>query len=292
MQALPNLPLERQLASILSANREGSYATQDKRGQVLGAAARALVAHCGLQKWENLKQKHMMFIVETWKAEDTGHRSINTKLSCLRWLVQKIGKANLVPRSNAELGVDAGPRHTRAGKVITENQFAQVLINAEDKRVQGMLLLARRLGMRFKEAALWRPNRDCDGSRVWIKRGTKGGRPRYLFIHNPGQVEAINWARSMVKAEDGCLIPKEFRTFEQWRQYVYRQLRAAGLGREGDRTFHDLRRTYLVERLKDLGTRMDRHRAAQLVAREAGHGRTEVLDWYVAAPDTELESAA
>src|SRR2546426_10242981 len=105
----PNLPLERQLISVLAQNREDSYATQRKRGTILGNVARKFHEKFGLQKWDNLGAKHVAHVVEAMKTEDRGRRGIEEKLSHLRWLVRKIGKANLVPRSNAALGVEPGP---------------------------------------------------------------------------------------------------------------------------------------------------------------------------------------
>jgi site-specific recombinase XerC len=283
MDRMPNLPLERQLISILAHNREDSYATQRKRGYVLAQAAGLIDERFGLQKWENLKERHVMDVVEAWKLEDEGRRSIEEKLSHLRWLVRKIGKANLVPRTNAALGVEPGPRHTRAGKVIPEDRFAQLLSAVSDDRVKAMMLLARYLGLRFKEASLFRPGRDWQGDRVWVKRGTKGGNPRYLFLHNPRQAEVLEAARRLAPGESS-LIPKDVQTYEEWRQSVYRILRAAGVGRATDQTFHDLRRTYLNERMAFLVYQkgMDREQAATLVAREAGHHRLEILEWYIA----------
>jgi hypothetical protein len=264
MDRPPNLPLERQLISILASNREDSYATQRKRGYIL-------------------KEKHIKGVVEAWKAEDKGRRGIEEKLSHLRWLVRKIGKANLVPRSNAELGVETGPRYTRAGKVVADDRFAEMLSAVADERIRAMMLLARHLGLRFKEAALFRPDHDWQGDRLWVKRGTKGGRPRYLWLHNPRQAEVLSAARLLARGDAG-LIPPQYRTYEEWRQHVYRVLRGAGVGRATDATFHDLRRTYLVERMKFLVS--VKHavplQAAALVAREAGHGRLEILKWYIA----------
>ncbi len=285
-------PLERQLISILAVNREDSYATQRKRGWVLSSAARALHERFGLQKWANLGAKHVAAIVEAWKAGDRGHRDIEGKLSHLRWLVRKIGKANLVPRSNAELGIEPGPRHTRAGKVISDERFEEKLSAVPDERIRVMMLLARHLGLRFKEAALLRPGRDWQGDRVWVKRGTKGGRPRYLWLHNPRQAEVLRRALAIAPG-DQAIIPAEAPTFEKWRQHVYRVLRAAGVGRANDATFHDLRRGYLIQRMKHLVKvkGMDRDRAAALVAREAGHGRTEILQWYLADEGDSTEAA-
>jgi hypothetical protein len=292
MKNNPNLPLERQLISILAANREDAYGTQRKRGYILGDVARKLHERFGLQKWDNLGEKHIAHVVQAMKADDHGRRAIEEKLSHLRWLVRKIGKANLVPKTNAELGIEPGPRHTRAGKVISDERLAQMLQAVPDERVRTMMLLARHLGLRFKEASLFRPGRDWQGDRIWLKRGTKGGRPRYLFLHNPRQVEVLEGARRLASGDAG-IIPQDVPTFEKWRQYVYRQLRAAGVGRESNETFHDLRRGYLVERMNHLMSQkgLDRDRAAEIIAREAGHHRLEILDWYIADSGEDAEAA-
>jgi integrase len=88
------------------------------------------------------------------------------------------------------------------------------------------------------------------------------------------------------------LIPIEIATYEKWRQYVYRQLRSVGIGRATDSTFHDLRRTYAVIRMKHLirDQQLTWERASTLVARELGHGRTEILDWYIS--DIAMEAPA
>ncbi len=292
MDSSPRLPLERQLISTLAANREDSYATQRKRGYILSRVARTLHERFGLQKWDNLGQKHVLHVIETFKAEDRGRRGIEEKLSHLRWLVRKIGKANLVPRTNAELGVEPGLRHTRAGKVIPDARLTEMLQAVPDERVRTMMLLARHLGLRFKESALFRPGHDWQGDRIWVKRGTKGGHPRYLFLHNPRQAEVLEGARRLAGGE-ACLIPPEYRTYEEWRQYVYRVLRGAGVGRASDQTFHDLRRGYLCGRMKFLIAvkGMDRAHAAALVAREAGHHRLEILDWYLTDSSDDAEAA-
>lgn len=284
MNNLSNEPLERQLISILGANREDSYGTQRKRGYELRAAAREIKSRFGLQKWDNLAAKHVGHLVERWKLEDQGRRTLEQRLTHLRWLVRKLGKPNLLPRSNAELGIEPGPRHTRAGKVVSEARLQELLAAAQDPRLRVMILLARYVGLRFKEASLFRPGRDWQGERVWVKRGSKGGQPRYLNIYNPNQVAALQEARSIASGDQG-IIPSEIPTFEEWRQGVYRTLRSIGMGRATDVLFHDLRRAYIVERMHYLiGTRrLSNFEAAVIVSREAGHHRTEILDWYVAS---------
>lgn len=281
-----NLPLERQLASIMSRNRDGSFATQDKRANVLMAVTRMVHAKFGLQKWANLGTKHVAYVVEIWKADRTESRAIEGNLSHLRWLVQKIGKANLMPRTNRGLGIEPALRHTHAGKVVSEAQFqADLRAFGQDARLRAMALAGRYLGMRFKEAALFRPDRQVEGNRLWLHRGTKGGRPRYLTLHHPKQWEAIEAIRQAA-GPGGTLIPPEARTFKSWSEEVYGKLRAVGIGQKGSHVFHDYRRTYAVERLREQIARgRDCLAAAKLLSREVGHSRTDVLAWYIAAEE-------
>jgi integrase len=146
--------------------------------------------------------------------------------------------------------------------------------------------------MLLKEASLFRPVRDWQGDRVWVKRGTKGGQPRYLWLHNSRQAEVLEAARKLAPGEAG-IIPAECRTFEEWRQYVYRVLRKAGVGRATDQTFHDLRRTYLCDRMNYLISvkGLTHDKAAAIVAREAGHHRLEILEWYIADSDEAVAAA-
>jgi len=291
MKELPSLPLERQLVSIFATNRENAFETQRARACALMGVAQMLHEKFGLQKWANLGQKHIEHVIEGWRAEDAGRRSLPNKLSHLRWLVRKIGKANLVPRSNAELGVEPGPRKTRAGKIIDDRELQTHLAALDDPRMQAAIKLGRYLGMRCREAMLFRPHRDCDGERVWLKRGTKGGRPRYLWLHNAKQREVINEVRALVGGGDAALIPPEWPSYKKWAEHCYRKFRAAGLGRKTDAVYHDLRRTYACERMNYLMIHgRSREQAAALVARELGHSRLEILEWYL--PDTGGDAAA
>ena len=283
MRTQPNEPLERQLISIMGEHREDSYATQRKRYYELRAAAREIKERFGLQKWDNLGRKHVEFLVERWRDSKLESRTVEQKLTHFRWLLKALGKPMLLPRTNTELGIAPGPRHTRQGKVISEEKLAAVLDKIGDPRIQAMVLLARHLGMRFEEAALFRPHKDWRGDgRVWVKRGAKGGSVRYLNLYNDRQRQALEFARKLASADSG-LIPRKCPTYEKWRQYVYAELRKAGIGKQFDETFHDCRRTYIVERM-DYLVRMrhlDQEVAARIVAREVGHHRTEILQWYL-----------
>jgi len=276
--------VEPQIISIMGGPREHRSAAERTRFYELRSAARCIKDQFGLQKWDNLGKKHVEFLVGRWKESALGNRTVEQKLTHFRWLLKAIGKPMLLPRTNAEMGIEPGPRHTRQGRVISDEKFAEVMEKVGDPRIKAMLLVGRHLGLRFEEAALFRPHKDWQGAgRAWIKRGAKGGSVRYLNLYNNRQRQALEFARKLASSDSG-LIPRECPTYEKWRQYVYDQLRAAGMGKQFDATFQDCRRAYVAERLKYLieVRHLTTEAAVRIVAREVGHHRTEVLRWYVA----------
>src|SRR5437667_2290111 len=154
MQTQPSEPLERQLISIMAENREDAFGTQRKRFLELRAAGNLIKEKFGLQKWDNLKGKHVEFLVEHWKSGYEGSRTLDQKLTHFRWLLGKIGKPILLPRRNAELGIAPGPRYTRQGKIVPDSHLQSALEHLSDPRIRAAVLLARYLGLRFEEASL------------------------------------------------------------------------------------------------------------------------------------------
>jgi integrase len=135
--------------------------------------------------------------------------------------------------------------------------------------------------MRFEETALFRPHLDGRHDRVVIRRGTKGGASRFVMIRTMAQADALEAAKAATRGDRG-LIPAEYPTFKSYADWVYAQLRSAGIGRVTGTTFHDLRRTYAVDRMSLLLLSGHcREAAAHVVSRELGHHRAEVLNWYV-----------
>ena len=274
-------PLDAQLITLLKTHQEDSYETRRKREDTLRETCRLIAEKFGLQKLDNLSRKHVLQVVETWKQSGNRERTIANKLTHLRWLVRKIGKQNLLPTENSKVGVEPGPRYTHAGEVVAPEVFTAAL-NQAGMREKALLMLGREFGMRFKEAALFRPHRDVQGDRIYLTRGTKGGRPRYLWIHSERQHAVLENLMKMVEGKDRCLIPKE-QNYKAFKQAVYTSLRELGIGRNHAWTFHDLRRTFAVDEMDRLVAKgHSEAEAAKIVSKQLGHNRIEVINWYVA----------
>ncbi len=164
-----------------------------------------------------------------------------------------------------------------------------------DPRAAAILGLARELGLRSKEAALIDAKdalkEALSKGEVRITEGTKGGRPRTVPITDPRQVEALR-AAAAIQGKDGSMVPsgatlKGFRsTLDTAREAVKATTGGQGL--------HSLRASYACDRYKALTGRdapvvagyrvVDKgtdYQARQQIARELGHGRTDVTTAYL-----------
>src|SRR5438034_6523451 len=94
------------LKQLCQRNRDGSFATQADREHLLDQIADQLhemgFRHMDAQ---SLKPKHVEKLIERWLAEKLSPGTIKNRMSALRWWAEKIGKENIVARTNATYGI-------------------------------------------------------------------------------------------------------------------------------------------------------------------------------------------
>jgi len=95
-----------ELKQICRRNREGSQATQAERENVLDLCADQLY-ELGVRnlRAHGFKPRHVQKLVERWLGERLAVGTLKNRLSHLRWLARKLGKANIVAASNAAYGL-------------------------------------------------------------------------------------------------------------------------------------------------------------------------------------------
>src|SRR5256885_3560903 len=118
MDALPRVPSHRRakevpmrdlnydLKQLCRHNRDGSYATQADREHILDLVADQL-HEMGFRHMNahSLKPKHVEKLVERWLAEKLSPGTSKNRMSALRWWAEKIGKENIIARTNAAYGI-------------------------------------------------------------------------------------------------------------------------------------------------------------------------------------------
>lgn len=212
--------------------------------------------------------------------------AINTVMS----LATKSGWESVSPTK--ECSIDKRS-HARTESTPDRETIQSALASIQDARLQVVGTLMHELGLRSKEASLI----DARGAlreateryRVTISDGTKGGRSREVEITRPEQLQALQRAAD-VQDNHRSMIPPD-QTWSQWREGNLRDLRES-LQEQGIDRLHDLRAAYAVERFQYLtghaapiaGGYWDRQAdriAAEQLAEELGHGRTDVLASYI-----------
>src|SRR5215813_7438613 len=94
------------MKQLCQRNRDGSFATQADRKHILDLVAdqlhdmgfRHMNAH-------SLKPKHVAQLIERWLAEQLSTGTIKNRMTALRWWAEKIGKENIIARTNAAYGI-------------------------------------------------------------------------------------------------------------------------------------------------------------------------------------------
>lgn len=237
---------ERELIQLCNRNRDGSFSTQAARRDILSMVGRQLV-ELGVYNLPvtGLKQKHVNKLLERWKADSCSDATLKNRMSHMRWWTEKIGKENLIPRTNAELGIGRRKYVTNETKAVQVADSALALV--KDERVRLSLELQRAFGLRREESIKFQPSYATTEGGDWIKLKAswcKGGRERSLPVRNEYQRDVLRRVAEL--AGSGSLIAKEERYKEQLKRYENTT------NRVGLHKLHGLRHEYAQNRYKEL----------------------------------------
>ncbi len=280
-----------QLKQMQDHNRDGSFASQADRGNILDMAADQLFEEGYLHmRADSLREKHVLSLVERWKEEGIGVGAMKNRMSALRWWAKKIGKDNLIRRDNASywIGNRKYVTNVSKAKVILAAQYAKVT----DAYTFASLHLQESVGLRREESIKIQPRWADLGDKLRLKSSwTKGGKYREVPITTPEQRAALDAAKAL--AGSGSLIPKHM-SYKDHLERFKSQCQKAGIC-----NVHGLRHNYVHTRYKQLTGRecpalggliskqlkpeqKKADRSARLtISAELGHGREQITAQYL-----------
>ena len=120
--------LNYELKQLCARNRDGSFATQADRERMLTLIANQL-REMGFvnMRVQSLKPRHVEKLVERWTAEGLSTGTLKNRMTELRWWAEKIGKANVVAKSNDAYGIADRRYVTNVSKArqLTSGDLAQ-----------------------------------------------------------------------------------------------------------------------------------------------------------------------
>ena len=255
-------------------------------------------------KPRNFGQRHMMLafnqVLGEVKVEKRAVASAKNWTSNARKFCRAIGKGNLLPRTNRELGLE------RRGYRPMKNKAFDLQTHHLDRvtcpYVAAALELQKEFGWRREAAIKFRADFVKDDGTIELPGPVnKGGRPLTVEMRTDGQRAAVERASELCgTTPEGSLIPT--RTYKQQTSRFEYQCRKAGLSGS-----HGLRHAYAQNRYKELTgwecplrggplkvkmttKQQAADRAARnQISREMGHGRRSIVTTYIGSASGKVD---
>ncbi len=190
----------------------------------------------------SLKPKHVQHLVQRWQAEGLGAGTIKNRMVALRWWADKVNKASVIPRTNAELGIE---ERTKNDANIAQKLDLEKVNTLPCDRMRLAVRMMAAFGLRMEEALKFKPRLADKGDCIALKASwCKGGRERQVPVTLERQRELLAEVKAVCGA--GSLIPDD-KSYIQHRKALEHQTLKAGLT-----NLHGLRHNYAQVRYKAL----------------------------------------
>lgn len=236
--------LNYQLKQLCHRNRDGSFATQADRERLLNLCANDLAAR-GFHHMsaDSLKPKHVAALLDKWKLDGISTGTLKNRMSALRWWAEKIGKDNIIARTNDAYGIPERVFVTNVSKAKVLD--ADMLARVTDPYTRMSLQLQAAFGLRREESIKIKPGwADCGAFLRLQDSWTKGGKYREVPITTAQQRAVLDAAKTL--AGKGSLIPAQMRYRDQLNRF------RAQCDKAGVHGVHGLRHEYAQRRYAEL----------------------------------------
>jgi hypothetical protein len=277
---------------ICRHNRDGSYATQADRQGILDLVADQLyeMGFRGLRA-QGFKPKHVERLAERWLSEQLAPGTIKNRMSHLRWLAEKIGKENIVARSNAAYGIADRVYVTNLSKAKDLDQ--QQLEQIRCPYTVMSLRLQDAFGLRRESSIKIIPGKADRGEVLLLQPSwNKGGREIAVPIRTAEQRQLLDEAKALAGGKS--LVAPGYATYVAYLKHFRHECERVGIhGVHGHRHRYAQRRYLELSgqecparggpRSKQLSREQrERDREVRLqISHELGHGRAQVTGVYL-----------
>ena len=196
--------LEYSLNNILNTDNSGSFATRYDRHRILRHFVEQLLAlGYKLPKIRGLKQKHVLAVVEHWKAQKISSSTMKNRLAVLRYLTALMNQSHIVP-SNQALGIEPRRYYSSVNKALKNPDFTDIT----NEHIRISLELQRVFGLRREESLKIKPHMADKKDKLELyPTWCKGGRGRTVLIRTEEQRYWLERAKAMAGKFDHSLIP-------------------------------------------------------------------------------------
>lgn len=185
--------LQSQINAIFRDCREGSIKTRYRYKEAVERFSSFLATEYKLQKFENIKAKHIEGYVERLKNDGASPSTIKTDLSAIRYFYKHSGGKNRLP-DNSRLDLER-----RSFAVVDRswlpNEIAAAKAYAKEMGrmdIYYAINLASAFGLRLEETCKVCPShlRECLQNGELYTKG-KNGKERYIHVRNSEQLAVV-----------------------------------------------------------------------------------------------------
>lgn len=227
----------------------------------------------GLQSIHHMKTKHVTSFFDHLKSEGLSASTMGDYATAMRTIAHAIGKDNIVPHSNAVLGISRSDRYQPKHGDITKMQEVREAIYGKSEW-QGLAVdMQRVFGLRVKESLLSHATIIRNDREFLVIEGAKGGRPRELEVKTDEQREVLQRVGEHIAANGGkTLIPPHL-TLKQALKKQANDFHRSGGTKENGANSH-LARHHMAQKMGQEGI------SDKEIAEYLGHGREGVTKHY------------
>jgi len=292
--------------------KSGNQGTIQKSAHAIRTLAEFASEEYGLNNLARLKPEQMEdFAYSLMEKVDNGEISkshATNIISSLNSIFNHYYRDDL-KISAKEHGLNRGERFKNIDKSVSaevHERFSDFLVekfkSEGDNRYKALQLqieLQRKLGLRFKESALFSEQAFRKNGEININKGTKGGQLRTLQS-NEKQKELIKEVKDFRKNYDfsKSLIPDSM-NFKQWQNFAYYTAKTFNETYNQRYNFHGERHFYAQCRYKELtgheppvksneripvkekNPSMTDYEARMRISEELGHHRLDITNYYL-----------
>ena len=306
--------LDVQVNKIFQNTNERGYATRARYEDACERFSGFLADEFRLQKFANVKEKHITRYAEKMKTEGKSASTMKTDLAGIRFAYERSGGKNVLP-GNEKLNL---PQRS-IGKVDRAWTPTEIQTAKNWAKIQGRpdvyhaVNLSSRFGFRIEgvcRATVSHVKNALETKELYIRE--KGGLTRVVPVTKESQVSALQEVLAYAKAEgktgqEKILsdpvkggVQKQIKSLQNWitnnqkyfldnsirgqkaLQEFKQKIEGAGLKvRSESLSFHGLRYRYAQERYTELRERYDDQTAKKITSENMGHHRAEVTNIYL-----------
>lgn len=269
-----------QATHCIGKERNGGDKTHTEHLGSLTRVGNWLQDRYGLDNLKHLKS-HM---VQAFFKEHANYSpsTIEKYATAFRLIASSIGKENIVPRSNKELGgrtasARYSPKVGDTGKLdaIREKLVEMASNNPDNRYLVAAHDMRQAFGLRAAESLASCRITQRDGRQYLEPDMTKGGRTREIEIKTEAQQNAVAAVRALASEygkPSGSMLPPH-KSWQQCYNLQKNTMTKLGATKVGNANMHINRHDWAREKLKSGDNRKD-------TAEALGHGREEVVAHY------------